>query len=399
MKSKTIAAIALLNLPVSMQVAFLIGASAVLGSTSVASAASHAGYVAAVGGPIPAGGVYVVDRYNFFKGECTSYCAFRLNNIGFPFKNQYLGRHFSHGKTWVAAANAAGLTVNTTAAPNAVLCSTSGTYGHVAFVDSVSSDGRANISEYNYSNTHQYTTRSGIVANGTTTFFIHFTKPPVITSTSVFASNGAITVTGATSDPDGDPIMQLDLWLIDATTGIAVPDTMGVSLKQGTFTPSSFRKVWTADYLATRITKSGKYKVGLRSIDTHWAQVEATSTTFQYDRPLPSAPEIAIVQNGTSRPSGGNAALLRTQLNTTRSATLTVQNTGKSDLKISSCSTTNSRFSASLSTTTIKPGYSGTITVRFTPNATGYTYGTLAIRNNDADESRYLINLAGYGTR
>jgi hypothetical protein len=186
--------------------------------------------------------------------------------------------------------------------------------------------------------------------------------------------------------------------VIDAATGAAVADSL-VRFMQGGFTPGSFRKEWTPAFLSTRIQKSGSYKIGLRSIDSRNGKVEMTTAPFWYDRPVPAAPEIDIKQNGTSLASGKTASIIPCKVGSTGTATFTLHNTGKADLKISSWSLTNSRFAASLTTTTIKPGYSGTITVRFTPTATGYTTSTLTIRNNDADESSYVICLRGYGTK
>lgn len=347
-----------------------------------------------------------------WTGQCTWFAfgrAFEKTGVAVSFRG--------NGGTWTTNQ---GYGTGATPKADSIISWTGGGYGHVAFVEQVNADDSIVITEANNGANSYYQKYGGQRTTGyplTLTkmqwsqnigflngyrinnfVYLKPNRPPVITSVSAWASTGTMTVTGATFDPDSDPIMQLDTWIIDASTGAAVSDSIVRSM-QGSFIPGSFRISWTPTFLTARIAKSGYYKIALRSLDNRNGKVETTSAPFWYDRPLPSAPEIDILQNGSSRPSGGNASLFRTQVNTTCSATLTIQNPGKSDLKISSWSTTNSSFSASLSTTIIKPGYSGTITVRFTPSTSGYTYGTLAIQNNDADESRYLINLVGYGTR
>ena len=149
----------------------------VLVAQSAAYAAHDAGYVASVVGPIPAAGIYRADWMGFYKGECTSYTAYRLNQNGVALRNWFNGAHFSDGRTWVAAARSIGLTVSTTPVAGSVYCTTGGNYGHVAFVESVAQNGTANIAEYNYQVGHQFDRRTGISANGQSSFFIHFTNP------------------------------------------------------------------------------------------------------------------------------------------------------------------------------------------------------------------------------
>ena len=57
-----------------------------------------------------------------------------------------------HGecKYWATAAQAAGFTVNNTPEEGAIMQSSEGAFGHVAFVESVNNDGSITVSEMNY---------------------------------------------------------------------------------------------------------------------------------------------------------------------------------------------------------------------------------------------------------
>ena len=50
--------------------------------------------------PNPSGGNLVVDSWNFYKCECTSYVASRLNRRGVPFTNQYKIPHWGNSTNW-----------------------------------------------------------------------------------------------------------------------------------------------------------------------------------------------------------------------------------------------------------------------------------------------------------
>ncbi len=120
--------------------------------------------------PSPSGGRYLnpddVDAWSFWKCECTSYAADKLNERGIAFNNYYKGVHWGDASNWVTAAQSAGVSYSTTPRVGDVAWWN----GHVAYVDSVNADGSANISEYNYGNAWDYHTRSSIRA----TYYIHF---------------------------------------------------------------------------------------------------------------------------------------------------------------------------------------------------------------------------------
>ena len=118
---------------------------------------------------------YWVDRWNFGQCECVSYTAYRMDDelyalAGIHFNNSYRGQHWSHGKYWDDAADAAAIKHDHDPIPGDIAYWNSGgtpatSYGHVAFVERVEYDDdmkwtKVYISEYNGSNGHGYSSRS-----------------------------------------------------------------------------------------------------------------------------------------------------------------------------------------------------------------------------------------------
>lgn len=76
--------------------------------------------------------------------QCTSYAGWKAQ--------EYFGIHISSwgdARSWGSSAQRSGYVVNNTPAPHTIGYSTSGTYGHVVWVESVNANGTVNISEYN----------------------------------------------------------------------------------------------------------------------------------------------------------------------------------------------------------------------------------------------------------
>lgn len=128
----------------------------------------------------------VVDQWNFYNRECTSFVAWRLNSAnGVKFTNQYAGAsRWGHAKTWGTVAKARGIKVDSTPAVGAVAWSSRGNYGHVAWVAEVKPGGQIVVEEYNVNWDGKYGKRT--VAASSFTGFIHVkdlatTKP--LTST------------------------------------------------------------------------------------------------------------------------------------------------------------------------------------------------------------------------
>ena len=61
-----------------------------------------------------------------------------------------IGSTWGNANSWATAAQAAGFTVNNTPEEGAIMQSSEGAFGHVAFVESVNNDGSITVSEMNY---------------------------------------------------------------------------------------------------------------------------------------------------------------------------------------------------------------------------------------------------------
>ena len=78
----------------------------------------------------------------YTAGQCTWYVYDKVNGA--------IGSTWGNANNWANAARAAGYTVNHTAEAGSILQTTAGSLGHVAYVESVNSDGSITISEMNY---------------------------------------------------------------------------------------------------------------------------------------------------------------------------------------------------------------------------------------------------------
>ena len=82
------------------------------------------------------------------KGDCTSFAAWRVNNrLGVPFSDYYKGPQWSHAKYWDDRARDVGIVVDHTPAVGAVAQWNSGTYGHVASVARIDTNGTVLLRE------------------------------------------------------------------------------------------------------------------------------------------------------------------------------------------------------------------------------------------------------------
>jgi surface antigen len=105
----------------------------------------------------------IVDRWNFYTRECTSFAAWRLHNRdGINFSNSYRGQHWGNAGHWYTAAKAAGITVNRTPKVGAIAVNTVHKVGHVAYIEKVYADGSFDVEEYNWGVVHGYTARRHI---------------------------------------------------------------------------------------------------------------------------------------------------------------------------------------------------------------------------------------------
>jgi surface antigen len=89
------------------------------------------------------GPVSTVDTYDF--GECTYWAALRREQSGHAIPNSW-----GNANTWAIRAAAAGYLVDHVPEVGAIMETTAGPYGHVAYVESVGMDGSWTISEMNF---------------------------------------------------------------------------------------------------------------------------------------------------------------------------------------------------------------------------------------------------------
>lgn len=124
----------------------------------------------------------VVDEWNFYNRECTSFAAWCLNSRnGVAFTNWYGGVRWGNAKNWGDAARSLGIAVDNTPAVGSVAWSANGQYGHVAYVTAVNGN-NVTIEEYNYNYNGNYNSRT--VAKSSFSGYIHIkdTTPSVSVS-------------------------------------------------------------------------------------------------------------------------------------------------------------------------------------------------------------------------
>jgi surface antigen len=96
----------------------------------------------------------LVDPWNFYNRECTSFVAWRLNHdVGIAFHNWYKGHHWGDAAIWKQAAVDSGVPVDGTPRVGAIAWWAKGSpgssSGHVAWVIAVNSSS-ITVEEYNY---------------------------------------------------------------------------------------------------------------------------------------------------------------------------------------------------------------------------------------------------------
>ena len=118
-----------------------------------------------------------VDPWNFYKGQCTSFAAWRARSVKHvSFTNSYKGQHWGNANHWDDAARAAGVTTSSRPHVGDIAQSDAGSYGHVAYVAKVNANGSFVVEEYNWANPEHYGTRTTTVggAHGQFDTFIRF---------------------------------------------------------------------------------------------------------------------------------------------------------------------------------------------------------------------------------
>jgi surface antigen len=106
----------------------------------------------------------LVDPWQFYNRECTSFVAWRLNSENqVAFNDYWQGQHWGNASNWKKAAVALGITVDNNPNRGAVAWWAAGSAGssrgHVAWVQTVG-NGAITIEEYNYLHRGRYDTRT-----------------------------------------------------------------------------------------------------------------------------------------------------------------------------------------------------------------------------------------------
>jgi surface antigen len=139
------------------------------------------------------------DPWKYYLRNCTSYVAEKLSSLGVP--DSYIAGLGNGGNWYDNSVNKSGLTRGTTPQVGDAAVWPSNTYGnsfgHVAYVEAVNSDGTIKVSEYNYDLDGTGDYRTGTPASMHFTEFVHFapfmTNPP---SGSSGSSSGSPTDNG-----------------------------------------------------------------------------------------------------------------------------------------------------------------------------------------------------------
>ena len=103
-----------------------------------------------------------LDPWGFYKRECVSYVAWKRRAVGrAPYPNFWgnAGQWDSFA-SWTNTPSAGAIAVFDPGVQGA------GGVGHVSYVESVNGNGTINVSEYNWSNPHNFTSRTNVPASG-----------------------------------------------------------------------------------------------------------------------------------------------------------------------------------------------------------------------------------------
>ena len=95
------------------------------------------------------------DQWGFLTGECTSFVAHRMNQLGINFTNGMKGGTFGHGYMWANNARRLGYRVDHSPSVGAIAWYDQNAFGawsngHVAYVAQVNGDGSIVIEEFNW---------------------------------------------------------------------------------------------------------------------------------------------------------------------------------------------------------------------------------------------------------
>ena len=119
----------------------------------------------------------VYDKWLFDQGQCTSWVAYRLNEMNhLAFNDSFRGLRWGNAGAWGTVARSLRFAVNGTPAVGSVAWYAPGpgvTYGHVAYVEEVNSPTSVVISEMNYDYGNGFKVHTITKSSGWPTGFIH----------------------------------------------------------------------------------------------------------------------------------------------------------------------------------------------------------------------------------
>ncbi|MFC4075345.1 CHAP domain-containing protein [Salinithrix halophila] len=104
-----------------------------------------------------------VDPWGFYKRQCTSFVAWRMNQRGVAFENGMRGGHWGNAEHWDENARAIGYRVDNQAAVGAIAQFNPGeggnvSFGHIAYVTGISG-ATITIEEYNFDPPYEFSQR------------------------------------------------------------------------------------------------------------------------------------------------------------------------------------------------------------------------------------------------
>lgn len=221
----------------------------------------------------------VIDRWNFYNRECTSFAAWCLNSRnGISFTNWYGGVRWGNAKNWGLAAQNLGITVDMNPAKGSIYWSNSGTYGHVAWVSDVVGSS-VTLEEYNYPSGGRYNTRS--VASNTASGYIHIQDIPTV-------------IIGADM-PDGglQTILDGDYYITTALDSNMCLDIAGPSFDNGAnaqihHSTEADNQIFTVTYLGKDKGYKIIHKYTGKSLDVAGASREMGANVWQWEYYDPS---------------------------------------------------------------------------------------------------------------
>jgi surface antigen len=236
----------------------------------------------------------MVDPWGFYNRECTSFVAWRLNDDnGVAFSNNMKGPnggagHFGNAGNWLSNAQRIGYSTDMTPKVGSVAwwsASARPPNGHVAWVESVSSDGTSvTIEQYNANNTGMYSTQT--IATSSVGKFIHIHDIPVASGELVATRIGSNLYV---KDAPGDS------WTLESTSAsggnwkiagnrIGILDSSGLEVKDGIYgswttvaSPASSVNEW--QITGTRIAyRNGSILYAKNGLGDSWT-LETTSAS------------------------------------------------------------------------------------------------------------------------